>query len=189
MTFIPNSESINKPNYEILEDLTQISPAQLQTLIEKLQTESAILTERLCVKDFQKLIEKNLLTAIVDVDQNIIATAMLWEVECKANWFEMGTVWVSPYHRGQKLGHKVFQAITDKIPDGSNAFLLTATPQIVHSAQTFGYKYMKKDLFEETLSAIEPPAESQHQLYTLHKPKKSSTSDNLKNQRQKQYDK
>lgn len=179
MTFTPNSETLNTDKYEILEDLSQISQPQLQVLIHKLKTESALLTDRLCVEDFQKLIQKNLLTAILDVDQNIIATAMLWEVEDYKGWYEMGTVWVSPYHRGQQLGHKVFGSITTKIPQGSNAFLLTTTPQIIHSAQTFGYKYMNKADFEQTEFKIEPPAEPQHQLYFYKQAHNNQTSNQL----------
>jgi predicted GNAT family N-acyltransferase len=188
MTFTPNTESINKPSYEILEDLSKINSAQLQTLIDKLKTESALLTERLCVKDFQKLIEKNLLTAIVDVDQNIIATAMLWEVENQpVEWYEVGTVWVSPEYRGQNLGHIVFRSITDKIPWNSNAFLLTSTLQIIHSAKTCGYGYVEKDFFEQSEFAIIPPAEPEHLLFAYYQTE-FSISDIIKNTRAKYYD-
>ena len=179
MTFSPNIESINTHKYEILQDLIQIHEPQFQALINKLKTESALLTERLCVEDFQKLIQKNLLTAILNVDQNIIATAMLWQVETHQDWYEMGTVWVSPNHRGQQLGHRVFQSITAKVPEGSNAFLLTTTPQIIHSAQTFGYKYIDKEDFEQTQFKIEPPAEPQHQLYVYTQTNQTQTSTNL----------
>ena len=179
MTFTLNAESLNTHKYEIVQDLTQIHEPQLQALIHKLKTESALLTERLCVEDFQKLIQKNLLTAILDIDQNIIATAILWEVEGNKDWYEMGTVWVSPEHRGQQLGHKVFQSITAKVPAGSNAFLLTTTPQIIHSAQTFGYQYMDKEDFEQIQFKIEPPAEPQHQLYFYTQTNQTQTSTKL----------
>jgi predicted N-acetyltransferase YhbS len=155
---------------EILQDPTILTPEQLQALIDQLQTESALLTERLSIDDLQKLIKQNQLTAILDKDQNIIATAMLWEAPNQPNWYEMGTVWVSPHHRGQNLGHKVFQDITNKIPQGSSAFLLTTSDRIIHSAKTFGYKAMGKDVFENTEFAIEPPAEPQHQLYVFKQP-------------------
>jgi predicted GNAT family N-acyltransferase len=155
---------------EILEDPKTLSTEQLQALIGQLQTESALLTERLSVEDLQKLIKQNQLTAILDKDQNIIATAMLWEAPNQPNWYEMGTVWVSTEHRGQKLGHIVFEDITNKIPQGSSAFLLTTSDRIISSAKTFGYTGMEKDLFEENEFAIEPPAEPGHQLYIFKRP-------------------
>jgi predicted N-acetyltransferase YhbS len=121
----PHENKLFKP--EILKDPSSLIKEQLQTLISQLQTESDLLTERLSVEDLHKLIEQSLLTAILDIDQNIIATAMLWNVDIHTNWYEMGIVWVSPEYRGQNLGHAVFQDITAKVSKGSSAFLLTTS--------------------------------------------------------------
>jgi predicted GNAT family N-acyltransferase len=153
---------------EILQDPSSLTQEQLQTLIEQLKTESALLTERLSVEDLQKLIEQNQLTAILDNDQNIIASAMLWKVPNQSNWYEIGTVWVSPEHRGQQLGYKVFRSITEMIPWDSNAFLLTATPQIIYLANKLGYGFVEKDFFEQNEFAIIPPAEEKHLLYAYY---------------------
>jgi predicted GNAT family N-acyltransferase len=123
------------------------------------------------------------LTVILDKDQNIIATAMLWEVENQpVTWYEIGTVWVSTDHRGQNLGHKIFRSITDMIPWDSNAFLLTTTPQIIHLAHKLGYVCKEKDFFEETEFDIIPPAEPEHILFAYYQTE-LSVSDMLQNQR------
>lgn len=179
MTFTPKIESINKPSYKILEDLTQINPAQLQTLIDKLQTESAILADRLCVEDFQNLIQKNQLTLIIDINNNIIASAMLWPVENNDNWYEVGTVWVDSQHRGQGLGHLIIEDITTKIPNGKSAFLLTKSPRVIHSAGTFGYIHQSLDEFENQQFFIEPPALPEEKLFAILQTRINDTSKKL----------
>jgi hypothetical protein len=184
MTFTqPNETLITQ--YDILSDISTLKPNQLLGLIDKLKTESALLTERLELADFQKLIEQNLLTGILDLDQNIIATAMLWEVNGQPLWYEMGTVWVDLEHRGNKLGHTVFESITGKIPQGSSAFLLTTSPRIIHSAKTYGYTFIEKDVFEETKFAIEPPAELEHELYIFEQSNPKHYSKQIQNLRTK----
>ncbi len=185
MTLVNQCESTTTNQFEILKDLSSINSHQLKTVIDQFITESALLTERLTVEDFEKLIEQNLFTAILDNEQNIIATAMLWQVESQPNWYEMGTVWVSPEYRGKQLGHKVFESMTGKIPQGSNAFLLTTSARVIHSAQTFGYQSTPKEHFENNNFEIQPPAEPEHQLYYYCQPKPIETSDILKQQRTK----
>lgn len=103
----------NKADEVFLDD--RISPQSLRNAYE---TKRAVITEQ---------------------GGRIIAIGVLWDTDDK-DWLELGSLWVAPDSRGEKLASGIYERRIAMAPEGKRCFVVSHNPIVASLALKYGFK-------------------------------------------------
>ena len=115
---------------EILQRSEQVIEPRVRKMFQDLATKIAkerhLLPQHAAVllEQYQKGLS---MITVKENSDEIIAHATLWPLIDKSNWYELGTVWVDPQHRGKNLMTDIYRKIFENNNE-KNILLTTTNP-------------------------------------------------------------
>lgn len=108
-------------------------------LSQRMQEErGAFLGVRISAESSHAIYERDLAACIERPAGTIVAFAAIWETP-DPTWFELGSFWVAPEHRGSGIAREVYGERLRLIPKGARCLIITGNPKAAHLALMHGF--------------------------------------------------
>lgn len=146
------------------------SEKMLIALVKKLKANPNLFSARLTLQTIKKLIKDKQCVILFDEDL-IYGFAAFWQTK-RANYFEVGPIWIDESCRGKGYAGKLFNQVLDLLPykADTHVFLITKSEIVAGMATSHGWASVENwqtSFWKEVYEPLDGSSRTPHQQAQL----------------------